>query len=92
MDVLRISRCRRDLRGREVGLGSACLCSVSSSVTPAHSAFVCVLNGDLFATASGTRISVSVSASGSAHLSLLMPDCDKEDLRDSTEWWAVPYA
>jgi hypothetical protein len=51
-----------------------------------HSAFVCVHRGDLVVTASGTRMSVSVSASGNANASLLMTDCDSEDLCDRTEW------
>lgn len=86
IDVSCISRCRRHLfRRREVGLGSAGLCVDWFSGISAPSEFVCVLNGDLLATASGTRMSVSVSASGSAKASLLMPDCDTEDLRDRTE-------
>jgi len=79
MDVLRISTYRRLLLRRwEVG---RCRC-VWVSDSSVHSASVCVHNGDLFATASGTSTSVSVSASGIANASLLMID---EHLIDSTE-------
>jgi hypothetical protein len=79
MDVFRISTRRRHfLRRRGISRGWI-------SGTSAFSTFVCVHRGDLVVTASGTRISVSVSASGNANASLLMTDCDSEDLCDRTE-------
>jgi hypothetical protein len=80
MNVLRISTCRRHfLRRRGISRGWI-------SKTSVYSAFVCVHRGDLVVTASGTRISVSVPARGNANASLLMTDCDREDLCDRNEW------
>jgi hypothetical protein len=80
MDVLRISIFRW-LFLRRWGISRG----IRSCSDSAHSAFVFVHRGDLVTTASGTRISVSVSASGNAKASLLMAERDSEDLCDRTE-------